>query len=87
MNMKKYEEWKEKAREEKTEISKTDLIKVCSRIANAAAKPEDETVGIIGASMETLKIIAEFFPEKEEKKEKKEPDAKPVESRMAEGEL
>ena len=73
-----YEEWKEKVNKEKSEISKADLIKVCSRIANAASEPENETAGILNASMEMLKALDEFFPEEEEKKE--EPDAeKPAE--------
>lgn len=66
INMKGYEELKEKAYKEKAEISKTDLIKVCCRIANAVAEPEDETAGIFNASMEMLKILDEFFPEKKE---------------------
>ena len=66
INMKGYEKLKEKA-----EISKTDLIKVCCRIANAAAEPENETAGILNASMEMLKVLNEFFPEKKEE----EPDA------------
>ena len=70
-----YEEWKEKVSKEKAEISKADLIKVCSRIANAAA-PENETAGRFAASMEMLKVLDEFFPEKKEE----EPDAeKPAE--------
>ena len=69
INMKGYEELK-KAHKEKAEISKTDLIKVCCRIANAAAEPENETAGILNASMEMLKVLNEFFPEEEEKKEK-----------------
>ena len=73
-----YEEWKEKVSKQKAEISKADLIKVCSRIANAASEPENETAGILNASMEMLKVLDEFFPEEEEKKE--EPDAeKPAE--------
>ncbi len=75
INMKCYEELK-KAHKEKAEISKTDLIKVCCRIANAAAELEDETAGILNASMEMLKVLDEFFPEKKEE----EPDAeKPAE--------
>lgn len=71
-----YEEWKKKVSKEKAEISKADLIKVCSRIANAASEPENETAGILNVSMEMLKVLDEFFPEKEEK----EPDAeKPAE--------
>lgn len=68
INMKGYEELK-KAHKEKAEISKTDLIKVCCRIAGAAAELEDETAGILNASMEMLKVLDEFFPEEEEKKE------------------
>ena len=76
INMKGYEELKKKAHKEKAEISKTDLIKVCSRIANAAAAPENETAGILNASMEMLKVLDEFFPEKK----KEETDAeKPAE--------
>lgn len=75
INMKCYEELK-KAHKEKAEISKTDLIKVCCRIANAAAELEDETAGILNASMEMLKVLDEFFPEKK----KEETDAeKPAE--------
>lgn len=75
INMKGYEELK-KAHKEKAEISKTDLIKVCCRIANAAAEPENETAGILNVSMEMLKVLDEFFPEKKEE----EPDAeKPAE--------
>lgn len=71
-----YEEWKEKVSKQKAEISKADLIKVCSRIANAASEPENETAGILNASMEMLKVLDEFFPEKREE----EPDAeKPAE--------
>ena len=68
-NMKKFEKWREKVSKEKTEISKADLIKVCSRIANAAAAPENETAGILNASLEMLKVLDEFFPEKEKKEE------------------
>ena len=74
INKKDYEEWKEKASKEKTEISVTDLIKVCSRIASVAsvaAEPKSKAVGMLNASMETVKIIDEFFPEKKEE----EPDA------------
>lgn len=75
INMKCYEELK-KAHKEKAEISKTDLIKVCCRIANAAAELEDETAGVLNASMEMLKVLDEFFPEKK----KEETDAeKPAE--------
>lgn len=76
INMKDYEEWKEKASKQKAEISKTDLIKVCGRIANAASEQENETAGILNASIEMLKVLDEFFPEKKEE----EPDAeKPAE--------
>jgi hypothetical protein len=76
-----YEEWKEKVSKEKAEISKADLIKVCSRIANAASDPENETAGILNASMEMLKVLDEFFPGEEEKKE--EPDAEKPEEKPA----
>lgn len=76
INMKDYEEWKEKVSKQKAEISKTDLIKICCRIANVAAKQENETAGILNASIEMLKVLDEFFPEKKEE----EPDAeKPAE--------
>ena len=76
ISMKDYEDWKEKARSERAEISKTDLIKVCCRIANVAAEPKNKAVGMLEASIETVKIIDEFFPEKKEE----EPDAeKPAE--------
>lgn len=82
INMKGYEELKEKAHKEKAKISKTGLIKVCCRIANAAAEPENETAGILNASMEMLKVLDEFFPEKKEEEtdaekpaEKTEPSA------------
>lgn len=71
-----YEEWKEKNRNEKAEISKMDLIEACGRVAAAAAAPEDKVAGIISASMELAKISKKFFPEKKEE----EPDAeKPAE--------
>lgn len=71
-----YEEWKEKASKEKTEISVTDLIDVCSRIASVVAEPKSKVVRMLKASIETVKIIDEFFPEKKEE----EPDAeKPAE--------
>lgn len=76
INMKDYEDWKERARSERAEISKTDLIKICCRIANVAAEPKNKAVGMLEASIETVKIIDEFFPEKKEE----EPDAeKPAE--------
>ena len=72
-----YEEWKEKNRNEKAEISKMDLIEACGRVAAAAAAPEDKAAGIISASMELAKISKKFFPEKKEE----EPDAeKPAEN-------
>lgn len=68
-----YEEWKEKNRNEKAEISKMDLIEACGRVAAAAAMPKDAGVGVVAASREIAKIIREFFPEKkEEEKEDKE---------------
>ena len=71
-----YEEWKEKNRNEKAEISKMDLIEACGRVANIAAEPKNKAVGILEASIEAVKIIDEFFPEKKEE----EPDAeKPAE--------
>lgn len=76
INMKDYEEWKEKVGKEKTEISKADFIKVCSRITNAAAEPEDKAIGILSASVEIVKAYRKLFPEKKEE----EPDAeKPAE--------
>lgn len=69
INMKGYEELKEKAHKEKAEISKTDLIKVCCRIANADAEPENESARILNVSMEMLRVLDEFFPEEEEKNE------------------
>lgn len=76
INMKDYEEWKEKSSKEKTEISVTDLIDVCSRIASVVAEQKNKAVGMLEASIETVKIIDEFFPEKKEE----EPDAeKPAE--------
>lgn len=76
INMKDYEDWKERSRSERAEISKTDLIKICCRIANVAAEPKNKAVGMLEASIETVKIIDEFFPEKKEE----EPDAeKPAE--------
>ena len=74
-SMKGYEEWKEKASKEKAEISKTDLIKVCSRIANIAAEPEDKAIGILSASVEIVKAYRKLFPEKKEE----EPDAEKTE--------
>lgn len=65
-----YEEWKEKNRNEKAEISKMDLI-ASFGIAAAAAMPKDAGVGVVAASREIAKIIREFFPEKKEE----EPDA------------
>lgn len=57
---------------EKIEISKLELIDVCGRIAGAAAELEDKAKGMADASIEMVKIIDEFFPEKEEKEEEKE---------------
>ena len=75
-SMKGYEEWKEKNRNEKAEISKMDLIEACGRVAAAAAMPKDAGVGVVAASGEIAKIIREFFPKKKEE----EPDAeKPAE--------
>lgn len=72
-----YEEWKEKNRNEKAEISKMDLIEACGRVAAAAAMPKDAGVGVVAASREIAKIIREFFPKKKEE----EPDAeKPAEN-------
>ena len=59
INMKGYEELK-KAHKEKAEISKTDLIKVCCRIANAAAELEDETAGILNASIEMVLVLKRY---------------------------
>lgn len=71
-----YEEWKEKNRNEKAEISKMDLIEACGRVAAAAAMPKDAGVGVVAASREIAKIIREYFPKKKEE----EPDAeKPAE--------
>lgn len=71
-----FEEWKEKNRNEKAEISKMDLFEACGRVAAAAAAPEDKVAGIISASMEISKISKKLFPEKKEE----EPDAeKPAE--------
>ena len=75
INMKDYEEWKEKVGKEKTEISKADFIKVCSRITNAAAEPEDKAIGILSASVEIVKAYRKLFPEKKEE----EPDAEKTE--------
>lgn len=76
INMKDYEEWKEKARSERAEISKTDFIEVCSRITNAVADPENKAIGILSASVEIVKAYRKLFPEKKEE----EPDAeKPAE--------
>lgn len=72
-----YEEWKEKNRNEKAEISKMDLIEACGRVAAAAAMPKDAGVGVVAASREIAKIIREFFPKEKEE----EPDAeKPAEN-------
>lgn len=71
-----YEEWKEKNRNEKAEISKMDLIEACGRVAAAAADPENKAIGMLSASMEVVKAYKKLFPEKKEE----EPDAeKPAE--------
>ena len=67
-----YEEWKEKNRNEKAEISKMDLIEAFG-IAAAAAMPKDAGVGVVAASREIAKIIREFFPKKKEDKAAEEP--------------
>lgn len=54
----------------KISMTKIGLIDVCGRIAGAAAEPEDKAKGMADASIEMVKIIDEFFPEKEEKEEK-----------------
>ncbi len=53
----------------KISMTKMGLIDVCGRIAGAAAEPEDKAKGMADASIEMVKIIDEFFPEEEEKKE------------------
>ena len=54
----------------KISMTKKGLIDVCGRIAGAAAELEDKAKGMADASIEMVKIIDEFFPEKEEKEEK-----------------
>lgn len=56
----------------KISMTKMGLIDVCGRIAGAAAELEDKAKGMADASIEMVKIIDEFFPEKEEKEEDKE---------------
>lgn len=56
----------------KIRMTKLGLIDVCGRIAGAAAELEDKAKGMADASIEMVKIIDEFFPEKEEKEEDKE---------------
>lgn len=71
-----YEEWKEKNRNEKAEISKMDFYEACGRIASVAADPENKAIGMLSASMEIVKAYKKLFPEKKEE----EPDAeKPAE--------
>lgn len=83
-----YEEWKEKNRNEKAEISKMDLIEACGRVAAAAAAPEDKVAGIISASMELAKISKKFFPEKKEEEEKEDKAAEePQEEKNTENTL
>lgn len=53
-------------------MTKMGLIDVCGRIASAAVESEDKAKGMAAASIEMVKIIDEFFPEKEEKEEEKE---------------
>lgn len=76
INMKDYEDWKERARSERAEISKMDFYEACGRIASVAADPEDKAIGMLSASMEIVKAYKKLFPEKKEE----EPDAeKPAE--------
>lgn len=84
INMKDYEEWKEKVSKQKAEISKADLIKVCSRIANAASEQENETAGILNASIEMLKVLDEFFPEKKEEEKEDKAAEEPQEEKSTE---
>ena len=71
INMKDYEEWKERARSERAEISKMDFYEACGRIASVAADPENKAIGMLSASMEIVKAYKKLFPEKKEE----EPDA------------
>ena len=76
INMKDYEDWKERARSERAEISKMDFYEACGRIASVAADPENKAIGMLSASMEIVKACKKLFPEKKEE----EPDAeKPAE--------
>lgn len=76
INMKDYEDWKERARSERAEISKMDFYEACGRIASVAADPENKAIGMLSASMEIVKAYKKLFPEKKEE----EPDAeKPAE--------
>lgn len=77
INMKDYEDWKERARSERAEISKMDFYEACGRIASVAADPENKAIGMLSASMEIVKAYKKLFPEKKEE----EPDAeKPAEN-------
>lgn len=71
INMKDYEDWKERARSERAEISKMDFYEACGRIASVAADPENKAIGMLSASMEIVKAYKKLFPEKKEE----EPDA------------
>ncbi len=73
INMKDYEEWKEKSRSERAEISKMDFYEACGRIASVAAEPEDKAIGILSASVEIVKAYRKLFPEKKEDKAAEEP--------------
>jgi hypothetical protein len=76
INMKDCEDWKERARSERAEISKMDFYEACGRIASVAADPENKAIGMLSASMEIVKAYKKLFPEKKEE----EPDAeKPAE--------
>ena len=76
ISMKDYEDWKERARSERAEISKMDFYEACGRIASVAADPENKAIGMLSASMEIVKAYKKLFPEKKEE----EPDAeKPAE--------
>lgn len=71
INMKDYEDWKERARSERAEISKMDFYEACGRIASVAADPENKAIGMLSASMEIVKAYKKLFPEKKEE----DPDA------------
>lgn len=74
-DMKDYAEWKEKIGKEKAEISKLELIKICSRIASAAAGSEGNAVGFLASTIELHKILNEFFPKQNDKaRSPEEPD-------------